>query len=822
MASRSEIASQITELIGEGKVRDAYKKFEELPVLDQIAVGVSPGVGDVLTAYEVGEFSTRAKEKVKEGDALGAFGYGALAAIGLASFIPILRFLRGRKAGKLLPEEKKLLPEPLKELPPPAEKISTKIETKAKTKIETPTKSAEEIITNLREKPFSDLLEDGLTVSKMRRAIRNKVGTNYQPNMKIALLLKKLQSGDGVNKAELRSFEVLDEFDQPHPSFVARFGGSQNKVNLDDFDDYLASKGNKYSVVPVKELFEEGASRTRLRRMGNMLGQPTEEIIENSQQRLHLHNDMQKPNSIVNPRGGGHYGQGPNKTPGEPKSIAFDEVAKYEYDFNSPVGAGGEFLGLGDYTDVPNWLRGSKRVYHLQRIQSDYAKATKNALESGKEFASKADLEKMDVTNFIKDYGAEVYQAGILQTKVKTLQKALKNTKDPAEKTKIKNDIKTLQTDIRKSINTLEESIEDMDVTFGLPKFSDVNKPGTKEAFKKYLRKQYYDQYALDSDMVFDRIIKKSDLAKGRVPSTLNYLREIDLDRGKQFIIDSVKRPEDAIFNKIIAARPRGNKLFRSPFDEGGGSKGFTTNYIEPVVRRDLAEAIDEGYDIFRVTSGRSMVETQERAPKVYDELIPNALKKIFKQEGLDPNEYIFQISDVGQIATDTGDSRQMHSLTGTFVKIDDKLREIFKKSGLPTYKKGGIVNLPVPEYNLGGFISAAALLAKLGKKGYDQYKKIKSQRKKQTREERNPDYARGRRLSDRMDSEDVARVLEDHGFSEAEIYGKRQRLHEYEFTDDGKIRAFETQADKLGRVKTIQKTFDSPTIQAVRNYLGY
>ena len=64
MASRSEIASQITELIGEGKVRDAYKQFEELPILDQIAVSVSPGVGDVLTAYEVGEFSTRAKENI--------------------------------------------------------------------------------------------------------------------------------------------------------------------------------------------------------------------------------------------------------------------------------------------------------------------------------------------------------------------------------------------------------------------------------------------------------------------------------------------------------------------------------------------------------------------------------------------------------------------------------------------------------------------------------------------------------------------------------------------------------------------------------------
>ena len=97
MASRSEIASQISSLIGEGKVRDAYKQFEELPVLDQIAISVSPGVGDVLTAYEVAEFSTRAKENVQEGDTLGALGYGALGGLGLISFIPLLRFLRGRK-----------------------------------------------------------------------------------------------------------------------------------------------------------------------------------------------------------------------------------------------------------------------------------------------------------------------------------------------------------------------------------------------------------------------------------------------------------------------------------------------------------------------------------------------------------------------------------------------------------------------------------------------------------------------------------------------------------------------------------------------------
>jgi hypothetical protein len=700
MASRSEITSQIAELIGEGKVRDAYKQFEELPVLDQIAVGISPGVGDVLTAYEVGEFSTRAKEKVKEGDTLGAVGYGALAAIGLASFVPILRFLRGRKAGKLLPEETKLLPAPLKELPPPAEKISTKIETKAKTNIETPTKSAEEIITNLREKPFTDLLEGGLTVSKMRRAIRNKVGTNYQPNMKIAQLLKKLQTGEGVNKTELRSFEVLDEFDQLHPNFAARFGGGQSKINLDDFDDYLASKGNKYGVTEVAEEFQPGLVQERLfDGYGNVSGAPRNTLIERNQ-RIHTHKDMKESMKLIKPDGGYHYGRGASTaTPNEISSIGFDEVSKYNYDFNTPFQIEDiEIPGLGAIEGAPEWLQGSKKVYHLHRIQSDYAKDLKGKLESGGEFASKEDLAKMDVAGFIKDYGAEVYQAGILQTKVKTLQKALKNTKDAAEKTKIKNDIKSLQTDIKKSIDTLQKSIGDMDVTFGLPKFSDVNKPGTKEAFKKYLRKKYYDQYGPGSANIdADRIIKKSDLAEGRVPSTLNFLRERSMTSIDQFINAGV--PEDTIFKKIISARPITNKLIRSPFDEGGGSKGFVTNYMEPIVRRDLAEAIDEGYDVFRVDSGRALKSNEGGVFEVYDEKIPKILQKIFKQEGLDPKEYVFQTKNGPDIVTeriyDLTDTapNDVYSHTGTFVKIDDKLREIFRKNGLPTYRKGGIVN---------------------------------------------------------------------------------------------------------------------------------
>jgi hypothetical protein len=92
---------------------------------------------------------------------------------------------------------------------------------------------------------------------------------------------------------------------------------------------------------------------------------------------------------------------------------------------------------------------------------------------------------------------------------------------------------------------------------------------------------------------------------------------------------------------------------------------------------------------------------------------------------------------------------------------------------------------------------------------------------KKMTREERNPDYP-NRLLSDKLTSNDVAKILEEHGFVEAQQYGKRLGIHEYEFTDDGKIIAYETTKDLLGKPSTTQRTFDSPTLKRIRNYLGY
>lgn len=99
MATRKQTTKQIKQLISAGDVRGAYAKFEELPILDQILISVSPGVGDALAAYEVGEFGTRASEAAKRGEFGTAGFYGGLSALAGVSLIPAARAVRGLVRG---------------------------------------------------------------------------------------------------------------------------------------------------------------------------------------------------------------------------------------------------------------------------------------------------------------------------------------------------------------------------------------------------------------------------------------------------------------------------------------------------------------------------------------------------------------------------------------------------------------------------------------------------------------------------------------------------------------------------------------------------
>jgi hypothetical protein len=100
-SQESPEAQTISQLVSDGRIREAYAAFEELPLVQQLAISVAPGIGDALAAYEVGEFSARARESMKSGSPLGATGNLAMSGLAGLSFIPMLRTLRvGRPLGK--------------------------------------------------------------------------------------------------------------------------------------------------------------------------------------------------------------------------------------------------------------------------------------------------------------------------------------------------------------------------------------------------------------------------------------------------------------------------------------------------------------------------------------------------------------------------------------------------------------------------------------------------------------------------------------------------------------------------------------------------
>jgi hypothetical protein len=104
---------KISQLVADGRVREAYAEFEELPLAQQLAVSVTPVVGDALAAYEVGEFGTRAGESISRGEPLGAAGNVALAGLAGLSFIPIFRALRAaRPLGKAVASTSETIPGP--------------------------------------------------------------------------------------------------------------------------------------------------------------------------------------------------------------------------------------------------------------------------------------------------------------------------------------------------------------------------------------------------------------------------------------------------------------------------------------------------------------------------------------------------------------------------------------------------------------------------------------------------------------------------------------------------------------------------------------
>ena len=254
MAERKEILSDLSSKIAEGNIREAYRTFEDLPVVDQIAVSLSPGVGDALAAYEVGEFGARAKTNIAEGDILGGAGNIGLSALSGISLIPLFRFLRGargvtKSASKTVDApttpDKPLTEEPLQPAPP------KKVEPELPEVQPFQPKGIDEISYNTTQPRIK-------LGSKARKWVN---GLHPQsPGKKVQELapeewVKRLINA-GIPKGELRLLRILDEANEINPKFLNETAGRKtvSREFLDNYMDRSQRDAIQMRGVPKDEL----------------------------------------------------------------------------------------------------------------------------------------------------------------------------------------------------------------------------------------------------------------------------------------------------------------------------------------------------------------------------------------------------------------------------------------------------------------------------------------------------------------------------------------------------------------------------------------
>ena len=238
MATRKEILSDLSSKIAAGNIREAYRDFEELPIVDQIAVSISPGVGDAIAAYEVAEFGRRAKTNIQDQDRLGAAGNLALSGLAGISLIPLLRFLRGAKA--VAKTGTKVAEAPKKTDEPPVEEPLQLSAPKDQPEIELP-----EVLPFVT-KPAKDLAYQTTQPSLPMQSKARKFLHGYYK--KLDPDINELSPEDWVKTltdpnneiplGELRLLNVLDELNQIHPKLIKEAAGSE-KISKGFLDNYM-------------------------------------------------------------------------------------------------------------------------------------------------------------------------------------------------------------------------------------------------------------------------------------------------------------------------------------------------------------------------------------------------------------------------------------------------------------------------------------------------------------------------------------------------------------------------------------------------------
>lgn len=743
MATRQEVLTNLKKAAKQGNIRDAYRDFEELPFIDQIAISVSPGIGDALAAFEVGEFGARGTKNVEDKDFLGAAGNYALAGLSFASLYPLLRLFRGAKALKAI--------DPIIDTPAPrrgASKGKTGLKGAGEYQAEQAAKKAKKVeetlpVPKVEEfKPLSldEMMYTGTKVNNQgltSKAAKFINTSKKLPNQGKAIGYINALEKAGVPKGELRLLNLIDEAGEIHPKLLSELEirNPLGRITRQRLANYI--KANQQDTLRKKMVSPAQAeAKDRLIKVS-----PSQNLTNEREITYHIPG-IERGDDL-----GRHY----NSKPEHEAHYAFDAAAEFEL----------------PNLDFQLFKEGDK-ILNVGRIQSDYSRelgkaASLNKSEQLKAFRNNPKVEALadefssdhfEIINEVARANSGLSTDKLITKFVKEVNKKLDADYSVEDFTKQDNFIKTVD-DLRAVIKETADAypitpyIDAKAIAVLKKSLNEYNQivPKVNELSQKELKLQEEIKATgldLNSPSLQDSLDELSKIRKERtdlIPSdvidkfdgfTLNKL-DLEDATGKPFT-ESLDKSLDEIFyatdstpggplvQKYGPGTPgeRALKYFNElvnnnqmTFDIGNGvkilkkatrvntenfkgvpidpyAKGTKTEMYKFPLRARFVEAVERGFDGFSLDSaGKRLgdeapgdVDNKFLKP-LYDQDGPNEINKILKELDVDPKEYVERIDTIAN-----------EPFSGTYVKIDDEIRKLVAEKGVDAFKDGGPVSI--------------------------------------------------------------------------------------------------------------------------------
>jgi hypothetical protein len=628
MATREEVLTNLTKAAKQGNIRDAYRDFEELPFVDQVAISISPGIGDALAVYEIGEFGARGAKNIAEKDFLGALGNYGLSGLSAISILPLFRLFRGAKAIKAI--------DPVIDAPTPPKKTTEAAPKKAEETLPVP-KVEEFKPLSLDEMTFkgtrpvgpSKVGSDGKVISGYGLGLTSKAAKFINTNKKLpnqtsmVTYINALKKG-GISNGELRLLNLTDEFGDVHPKLLDEIQSSNplDKITRQRLARYI--KENQ-SSIDKGGIQKRKVSDRELEAPGRLIS--GNKILDNETEfTYHLPKEKYERGAEL----GRHY-RGYDDHEAHYVFDAAADLKMPDYDtyadslrimpFDSKViGPPKPILDKGD------------KVLNLGRIQSDYSKELGQAFTRNKNKQIELILSKQPIkslnenltiavnrirdeldpdligspdflrqNNFFSAIASAARKTSNLESSDQ-LQKAF--IKDQQRLYKLVKEGKTLQTDeylinptylsafaktegasIKDSINKIVKTVKEFN---GVDIFEPFIKP-TKEVKEVFSVSPYKDTKKLID-------AKKAKDAYNKVVPKINKISAKELELQKK-ITDSGLSPDSPSYIKIEEDLKNLNsaklKLMPSSFDDIGEFT-LTRDELKNATGKEFTESLDK------------------------------------------------------------------------------------------------------------------------------------------------------------------------------------------------------------------------------------